>query len=296
MKFDSDKNNNNLLKITYFTASVVLSFLVLRYIKSELSATTQNYTSVNSVSQLLMALKTGLTSIQLYLTNQVGDGFLTIYSWLLFIFILSYIPLLIRIIGNGDRLAKFYLVTIFTLLTAVYFSNWVLLNGVGRRYFIGIYVLMLNMLLYSLDRMYYEPIEIKYRNTWRAGLLALMLIGFISTVYHYIQIDPGTLKARREYVEELDELGKIGIIAEYWNSYINGINAPSNIIATPHDKDNVRNLEYSIKAISMPRVFIIRDMWLDSFPDTIVQFNSTLVKSGDERFLAGSYICEYTKR
>ncbi len=46
----------------------------------------------------------------------------------------------------------------------------------------------------------------------------------------------------------------------------------------------------------MPRVFIIRDMWLDSFPDTIVQFNSTLVKSGDERFLAGSYICEYTKR
>ena len=48
------------------------------------------------------------------------------------------------------------------------------------------------------------------------------------------------------------------------------------------------------RIFKQPKLFLIRDLWLDSFPDTIQQFGRMLVKKGDEFYMAKSFLNEYT--
>ena len=46
---------------------------------------------------------------------------------------------------------------------------------------------------------------------------------------------------------------------------------------------------------NQPDLYIIRDMWMDSFPDTIQQFGYMLKKDGNEFRIAYSQVCRYKK-
>lgn len=120
--------------------------------------------------------------------------------------------------------------------------------------------------------------------------------GGLSPVYSMRHVYPKTLRPRIDIALELKQLSDkpIGIVAEYWNSYVNAAADPDFIVATPHQNSDVRNESRSDKVFECDNVFIIRDMWLDSFPDRMEQFGRVLIKSGDEFRIAGSNMCRYS--
>jgi hypothetical protein len=121
------------------------------------------------------------------------------------------------------------------------------------------------------------------------------LVGGLGTIYNFKFISPKSLRPTIKTASEFKSLGKIGLIAEYWNSYINSAPDPENIKATPHDRSAVRNQSLVDSVFCQPNIYVIRDMWMDFFPDTLKQFGYILVKDGNEFSLANCQVCKYRK-
>jgi len=96
-------------------------------------------------------------------------------------------------------------------------------------------------------------------------------------------------------MSDIGKLGDIGLISEYWNSYVTACVDPDHIVATPHDKNWVRNYYLAESVFKMPKLYLIRDCWMDSFPDTITQFGHILSRKGSEFFLGNAYLCQYER-
>lgn len=125
-------------------------------------------------------------------------------------------------------------------------------------------------------------------------MVIIVIIGVLSPIYSMKYIYPKHLKPQVEVSSEFLQLGEIGIIAEYWNSYINSCPDPDKIIATSHDKSDVKNPDFVDKVFKRPRLYIIKDMWMETFPDTPNQFGRTLLKKRNSFTIANSRVCEYT--
>ncbi|HEX5001410.1 MAG TPA: hypothetical protein VFW78_02860 [Bacteroidia bacterium] len=183
----------------------------------------------------------------------------------------------------------FYFTADALLLFAVIMASaWTLENNVPRRYFTCTYIsLGMAGLLFAEYR--------SMRNNKIIFPLVLMtlLAGAIGTVYNLKFVWPGTLQPKAELVAELDTLGNVGLIGDYWNSYIYLVADPENKIATPHQDNKVRNPEMTEAVFKQKRIFIIKDGWLDSFPDTLMQFGRCLRKKGLPLHLADCYLNEY---
>lgn len=106
-----------------------------------------------------------------------------------------------------------------------------------------------------------------------------------------IQTTPET-----EVLSDFSELGEIGIIGEYWNTYMIAATNPDQIKATPYEGSGaVRNLNYAYETLNQKRLFVVRNMWMDNFPDTLIQFNTTLIKKGNEEYFGDCNVCEYSR-
>ena len=115
----------------------------------------------------------------------------------------------------------------------------------------------------------------------------------LSNEYHFKYISPKSTEPRIKVISEFETLGNIGLIAEYWNAYVSSASNPSKVKATPHDKDAVRNYELVSKVLSQPNIYIIKDQWMDYFPDTLNQFGYVLLKEGNQILIANCMICRY---
>lgn len=137
---------------------------------------------------------------------------------------------------------QFKWVVIFTLDLILIFiiilsSEWAHLNRIPRRYFGCRYIsfwLVFLITFVSLQKIK----KIKLIN----GLLLLtVILEGLGTIYNYKYISPIKLTPTIKTVREFEKLGKIGILSEYWNSYLSSASNPSQIKATPHKDYNVRN-------------------------------------------------------
>jgi hypothetical protein len=66
-------------------------------------------------------------------------------------------------------------------------------------------------------------------------------------------------------------------------------------VATPHDQDNVRNHYYPEQVFRMPKLYLAKEGWMDSFPDTITQFGHILSRTGSELTVANITLCQYER-
>lgn len=57
-------------------------------------------------------------------------------------------------------------------------------------------------------------------------------------------------------VGEFNRLSNIGIIADFWNSYIISCTNPNQIVATPHDKSYIRNPKFSEEVFKKKNYFL----------------------------------------
>jgi hypothetical protein len=187
--------------------------------------------------------------------------------------------------------AVFFLVEGLLLLFVIIISKWTFEANVPRRYFVCTYVSLSISILILLENLSLKRNGVTFQ---KLMLLFIVFIGASSSFYNLKYVWPKTLIPKSKVIEELDKLGSIGIIGEYWNSYINSINKPDKIKSTPHDSTwTVRNYSIVDSVFKQKNIYLIKDMWLNEFPDSITQFGRHLLKDGKEFKLAESYLCKY---
>ncbi len=187
-----------------------------------------------------------------------------------------------------QRWLTFFLLNGIVTLLIVILSQWVFINGVGRQYFTVVYIsIWLAFLLYL------QANGSRNRSLRITLLFIIILIGTFSSFNKFYF--PKKISPRTNVLNEFKALGNIGLIAGYQNAYLSASPDPNRIKATPHDKDDVRNRHLVEQVFKQPQIYLIKDCWLDSFPDTIHQFGHVLVKKGNMFHLADCYLCRYIR-
>jgi len=269
----------------------VLSILGLKSTAKLVSASQYNLQYFNSYDELIQAFSLLKKILITFFSFKVQDPPVSIYAYLVII-LLSFV-LVLKIKGEKTQKvsswAKVFLIDGIIFIAIILLSNWAYKNGLARRYFTGVYI------TFWLAFLMYLECFVKTRLTMVVKGIAILLVavGVYSTIYGYQYIRPKRFTPKAEVVKEFEALGKIGIIAGYWSSYGVSFVNPNLIKATPHDKSTVRNYELVDSVFNQPKLYLIRDGWMDTFPNTINQFGRKLNKKGTEFYMGDCWVNEY---
>ncbi len=278
-------------KLYYAMIGVLVGYIVIQYAKS-ISSGKQDYATfsdIKSILQSIIIFYNTITDIYLFKAN---EPFTSIYAYMVIIVIGFYFVVLrkIKINESDQKWTVFFLSDAIVVFVIIIISQWTFLNNVPRRYFTCTYIAFSFFLLLLFDNLVLKK---KHNYFFKMFIFLTVFLGGIGTIYNLKYIWPKTLKPKVEIVDEFKKLGKIGIISEYWNSYITSCPNPDLIIATPNDHSAVRKPSLVDEVFKQDKIFIIKDMWLDSFPDTLLQFDRKLKRKGDQFFLGNCCINEY---
>ncbi len=282
------------IELYYAIVGVLLGYLFIHYAKNT-SHYKNDYTSFGDFNTISQTLIIFITSIVDFFTFHANEPFTSVYAYfVVIIFILIGVQIKnIKLSNSSKKWVLFFLFDAIILFGIIIISKWTLLNGVPRRYFTCTYISLSFALLVVLDNLQTKKKQTQLINSI---ILITVLIGGFGTFYNIKYIWPKTIKPRVELAAEFEKLGKIGIISEYWNSYIVSCTNPNIIKATPHDLTGaVRNQEIVDLVFEQKKLYVIRDMWMETFPDTLEQFGYLLLKGGRPFHLGGCDVCKYDK-
>lgn len=275
--------------IAVYSIIMITILLVIRKIKAYASDVSQKYADFNSFSDIQESLQNVFDGI--YKVLMFNDAFfVSLGGWAILCFMVFTSTLIIKkfrsVIRYENFWINFFLSDFIAIILVIFISHWVFLNGTGRRYFIAPYISYALFALLLFDTYIINRSKMNFK-ILLCGVLIISLSPVIDTISRF------GFRSTASYVKELDRLGEIGIIGDYWNSYKLSVVNPHTIKSTPHQYDHVRNPLRVPEALNQPKIYIVRDNWLDSFPDTLVQFSCHLKKKGEPLYLAGVHLCEY---
>jgi hypothetical protein len=171
-------------------------------------------------------------------------------------------------------------------------ASWVLANEMGRWYYVACYISLSMAILLAIEILRPYTKQIKY---FQISVVFIALLGSVSTIYTMKHNYPKTLTPKLKVVKDFEQLGNIGVIAEFWNAYIMSCSNPDKIKATVHDKEYIRNQMLVDAVFERDDIYVIRDMWMKTFPDTLEQFGYMLLKEGTPFQLSDCDVCKYRK-
>ena len=281
--------------LIWFIGGLLVGAVFIAYAKIHAPAVTGQYSQFNSTIELLHALTHFTGKFLDLLLFTAKEPFMSVYT-VMALLSLSVVVLNWRKRPLHDRrsgLVVFLALDAALLVLAVLSSKWASLNGLNRRYFIGAYITVsiLVLLLHELTGGNKGK-----RTAWIKVLLwTTILTGACSGPLQMKFIWPRTLEPRVDLAAEFLSLGRVGIIAEYGNAYVACTPDPDRIASTPHDKGDVKNPALIPAVFDGRDIYVIKDMWLDSFPDTLPQFGHVLVRKGQPFFIAGCTVNQYVE-
>ncbi len=286
-----------LFSAVYFVVGAVACRFFISYAKSFANAVNQNYLMLNSIGQVKEAFLIVLNNIIDILSFKIKEPLVGVWSWLVILLLASIPFLLISVPGFVKKLFSnkwfvFFIANFLMFNATLLLAKWVLLNKMGVWYFVPVYFTLAASVLLIYDTI---PVRNLKVTVFKILFITMLIVGAISPFISMKFYVPGTLKPYADVKKELNVLGKSGFIGEFWNSYVSSCSNPEIIIATPHDKASVRNPELVDKVFENENIFLIKDMWLDSFPDTIVQFGHLLVREGKSFKMGDCEINKYRK-
>jgi hypothetical protein len=271
-------------------------FLFIKFAKSFAIVKSEHYLSINDMNSFKEAALLVVRANMEVLAFKTNEIFVTFYSYLVILFLIVFISYLFLknkfLILFSNKWFAFFVLDFCIIFAALLFSSWVSANNMGRWYFVASYISLSLAILIAIETMDSFKYPTKYL---RHILLIIVLIGAISPIYTMKYVGPKTLRPMIKVVSEFKQLGKIGVIAEFWNSYITSCPDPEMIKATPHDKSDVRNQKLVDMVFEQKNLYIIKDMWMKTFPDTIEQFGYVLLRDGNQFRLGGCEVCKYKK-
>ncbi len=281
--------------LTYIFIGVTFCYFFIKFAKSFATTEIEKYLSINGINEVKNALLIIKGAFRAILNFSTKEPFVSIYTYLAILFIISFViiilkkKLFIHLISN--KWIIFFLVDFVGIFTVFLLSYWVLANGMGRWYFVASYISLSMFIILALDNIEkHQSIKLL-----RVSILLLALIGAISPIYSMKYKHPKSLKPMVDVVGEFKQLGEIGVIGGYWDSYIISCPDPELIKATPHDQSYVRSQEIVDMIFERENIYVIKDMWMDTFPDTLEQFGYVLLKDGNPFILGGRDVCKYDK-
>lgn len=281
-------------ELYYFIIGIVGTYLFISYAKS-ISTVKHEYVTFSNPTTIKQTLEIFFNSIGEIFMFRAGEPFTSIYSYLL-ILVFGFTFFVLKKVNFDSQIKKwamFFLIDIFILFGIIIISEWTFLNGVPRRYFTCTYISLAFFLILFFDNLKANVYCLKY---FKLILVLTVLLGGLGTIYNLKYIWPKTLKPMVEVVGEFKKLGKIGIISNYWNSYITSAVDPENIVATPHDTTwSVRNYKLVDQVFNQPKIYVIKDSWFEHFPDTMHEFGRTLIKVDAEFRMGNCSVCQYKK-
>jgi hypothetical protein len=167
-------------------------------------------------------------------------------------------------------------------------SHWVYLNGTSRSYFSVVYIS-----LWIAFLLYVEVTGSRNRRLRMILLTVLVLTGSISSFSNFFF--PQCQPSRVSELSGFSKIGDAGIISDYRYAYVIATLDPKHIKATPHDKAMVRNYPLAESVFGMPKLYLMKDSWLDSYPDTTLQFGHILLRKGKPFQCCGFTLCQYER-
>ena len=285
----------NKIYIYYFAIGLLASISIINYFKNFALTKSNNYLSINNFNQVKESLSIIKTEFFKVLAFQSNETIVSFYSYLVLLFIISFSAFILKrkLIKNllSSKWFLFFIFDFAVVFSTIILSTWVLKNGMGRWYFVASYISFSLAVIFAIDNLN----DIKQIKIFKTFVFATAIIGAISPIYCMKFYSPKTLKPMSKLVGEFKQLGKIGLISEFWNSYISSCPNPDLIVATPHDKDNVRYQPLVDSVFAQKNIYVIKDMWFDNFPDTLEQFGYVLLKEGKPFSIAGCDVCKYNK-
>ena len=286
----------NKTTLFYTIFGVIFCALSIKLAKSFATVTTSNHLKINDFSGIkssLGILKERFTEV---LTFQTHEALVSIYTYCVIIFLVAFMVFVIRkkfckkLISN--KFFTFFMADFGAIFCVFLMASWVLANEMGRWYYVACYISLSMAILLAIEILRPYTKQIKY---FQISVVFIALLGSVSTIYTMKHTYPKTLTPKLEIVKEFEQLGDIGVIAEFWNSYIMSCSNPDKIKATVHDKEYVRNQMLVDAVFERDDIYVIRDMWMKTFPDTLKQFGHILIKEGTPFQLSDCDVCKYRK-
>ncbi|GAB4371727.1 MAG: hypothetical protein Kow00121_13500 [Elainellaceae cyanobacterium] len=192
---------------------------------------------------------------------------------------------------------------------AILFSEWVYINsiqdGAGTRYFVPVYVfvwLAALLLVEGIPRIPAQPL-------W-AILLVVAITGSATlpaSVYGFEKFEPTVQR-----LQAVQDLGPAGFIGNHWASYLLCSVNPKLLNCTQFDefgqtpcpppveppvrRHSGRCFRCVDRVLDSPTIYLVKNSWLEAYPDEIEQFGACLVRVGEPFDLAGYTFAHYQHR
>jgi len=286
----------NKMSLFYTLFGVIFCASAIKFAKSFAVVQTDNYLKINGFTEIKAALSILKDRFTEVLTLQTQELFVTIYTYCVIIFLIAFTIFVIKkklyrkLIVN--KFFVFFIADFCAIFGVFLLASWVLANEMGRWYYVACYISLSIAILLAVEMLRPYAKQIKY---FQISVLLIALIGAFSTIYTMKNTYPKTLTPKLTIVKDFEQLGNIGVIAEFWNSYIMSCSNPDKIKATAHDKAYVRSPMLVDAVFERDDIYVIRDMWMKTFPDTLKQFGYTLLKDGEPFKLSDCDVCKYRK-
>ncbi|ASS47785.1 MAG: hypothetical protein A3D31_18350 [Candidatus Fluviicola riflensis] len=282
--------------ILYTLAGIVGWTYFILLAKSYAVAKTEDFASFNGISEMLDGLSMMFRSTFDVMLYSEHDFFTTLYTWLAPIFIGILVVLIIRkkinVPADQRKWVTFLLLDFCLVMGVILLSQWVLINEMGRRYFVASYITMSLLIVILVEN---AILTQRYKRLLKAGLLTVVIVGAISPIYNMQFVNGKSLRSMKSVSKEFTQLGEIGLIGGYWNAYRISCAYPETLVATPDDLSDVKNRELVPLVFAQPKLYIVRDGWMTSFPDTMIQFKIPLKRVGKEQLVGGHHIQQYKR-
>lgn len=290
--YQSNSDKRSLIDIAISLSILIVTAITISYFKS-LANTTNGYlygiNFLNNPSEILEVIaKIYQTIVQGILSFQINNPLYSIYAYSMLLGSFALIYQLLKTRGNKSTKSVTFLLLLIAaaIFMTIILSKWVLVNYVSRRYFSGLYFILGILFIYRFQNSLKEK-------SFFGITVTFMLLGFLSTPYNYKYNAPKSLTPRYQQLSELREKESVGIIGDYWYAYGLSFVNPEEIVATPHQYSDYRNQAYTKAVFNKAHLYLVKNLWLDSFPNTTAQFGQSLQIKGKPFFINEVEMCEY---
>jgi hypothetical protein len=246
-------------------------------------------TPASLVNQLRLMLVAAFNVLIFSSHNVTGS----IYAWALitgipFILSVSKVKTPYREYFTNQKWLTFFTINALILFICLIMSNWVIINGAETKYFTIVFIsLWIAFLLFIESTETIYPVLRKY------SLLVIIILGLISSMTPLFI--PKHLPSVPDALGELKSLENVGLIGNSSWVYKASSIDPDHIKSAPHDKELLRNFNLVLDALKQKKLYLVRNEWLASFPDTIIQFGIIFQRTGEPFQKSGYDLCRYQR-
>ncbi|MBW4684342.1 MAG: hypothetical protein KME40_04430 [Komarekiella atlantica HA4396-MV6] len=277
--------------LTLLVANLVGVFFII-YAKSNSSFYYSEYTGLNNTQETWFIVKKIIDNTKHNILFQNNNLFLSLWTILVFVFTTFIIYIYVFKKINSQKIPKvFYIIMMNAILGLfiIILSKWVFINQGEPRYFIPIYILIWLSILVLI-----ESTEGVIQKKMYGITLAIAIISCLTLPSYVFSLEKAEPKIQQ--MQEIKTLGQVGIIGDYWTSYLIGAINPELLAVTPHDKATVRCLKCVDRVIESEMIYLVKEQWLENFPNQIKQFNRDLEKVSSPINLGGYTLAAYKKK